>query len=307
MLWKRVTMAAAGLGLLGALAAGVLATAHPAAAAPAAQAQAAVVRATGKITAVQTGGFTLQNPKHIYTVAVGTNTWIVVQKNGKAAEGALSDLQVGETVRVAGTGDSADHVTARVVTEGGVGGKQAGARHGNTRAGKLARAGLPRATVQANANGVLTLAGKKNQTRTVNTDAGTVVIKGGLAAVSDLKAGDVVTVVPRAVRPAAGTPRPATKPAPSAAVIYVPSANDRLVPGVITSVSGNTITLRGNRTITLAANVTVKTLGAAGQAPAAASASDLKAGSQVLLYGPKPAQGQPATATLVLIRPVATR
>jgi Domain of unknown function (DUF5666) len=309
MLWKRVTAAVAGLGLLGALADGVLATAHPAAAAPAAQAQAqaTVVRAAGKITAVQTSGFTLQNPKHTYTVAVGANTWIVVKKNGKAAEGALSDLQVGETVRVAGTGDSTDHVTARVVTEGGVRGKPAGPRPSNNKAGKLARAALTKATVQASANGVLTLAGKNNQTRTVNTDAGTVVIKGGLGAVSDLKAGDVVTVVPRALRPAAGTPRPAAKPALTAAVIYVPAPGDRLVPGVVASVSGNTVTLRGKHTITLAANTTVQTLGAAGQAPAAASASDLKAGSQVLLYGPRPAQGQPATATLVLIRPAVTK
>jgi hypothetical protein len=308
MLWKRVTAAAVGLGLVGALAAGVMATAHPAAAATAPQAQSSVVRAAGKITAVQAGGFTLQNPKHTYTVAVGGNTWIVVKKNGKPTEGTLSDLQVGETVRVAGTSSTADQVTARVVTEGAVGGKRAGVQRGNNKAGKPARAGLTKTTIQSNTNGVLTLTvGKTNKTRTVNTDAGTIVVKGGLAAVSDLKAGEVVTVVPRAVRPAPGTPKPATRPALTAAVIYVPAAGDRLVPGVVTSVSGNTVTLRGNRTVTLAANATVKTLGAAGQAPAAASVSDLKAGSQVLLYGPKPAQGQPATATLVLIRPVATK
>jgi hypothetical protein len=305
MLLKRVTAAVAGLGLLGALAVGVVTTAHPAAAAPA-PAQANILRAAGKITALQPGGFTLQNPKHTYNVSVGANTWFVVKQNGKAAEGALSDLQVGEAVGVAGTSDTADHVNARVVTQGGL--ARIGARPGNNKAGKIARAALSKATVQSNTNGVLTLAaGKNNKTRTVNTDAGTVVIKGGLAAVGDLKAGDVVRVVPRAVRPAAGTPKPATRPAPTAAVIYVPSANDRLMPGVVTSVSGNEVTLRGNRKLTLGNGATFKTLGAAGQAPAAASASDLKAGSRVLLYGPKPAQGQTATATLVLIQPATSK
>lgn len=305
MLWKRVTAAVAGLGLVGALAVGVVTTAHPAAAAAPAQAQATIVREAGKITALQPGGFTMQNPRHTYNVSVSANTWIVVRQNGKAAEGALSDLRVGEVVGVAGTSDTADHVNARVVTQGGL--ARSGVQRGNNKAGKLARAGLTRATVQANANGVLTLATGKNKTRTVNTDAGTVIIKGGLAAVSDLKAGDIVTVVPRAVRRAAGTPRPATKPAPTAAVIYVPATTDRLVQGVVTSVSGNEVTLRGNRKITLAGGATFKTLGAAGQVPAAASASDVKAGSRVLLYGPTPAQGQPATATLVLIQPAASK
>jgi hypothetical protein len=306
MLLKRVTAAVAGLGLLGALAVGVVTTAHPAAAAAPAQAQATVVRAAGKITALQPGGFTLQNPKHTYNVSVSANTWFVVKQNGKPAEGALSDLQVGEAVGVAGTSDTAGHVNARVVTQGGL--ARAGVQHGKGKAAKPARAALNKATVQSNANGVLTLAaGKNNKTRTVNTDAGTVVIKGGLAAVSDLKAGDVVTVVPRAVRPATGTPKPASRPAPTAAVIYVPATTDRLTQGVVTSVSGNQLTLRGNRTVTLGGGATFKTLGAPGQAPAAASAGDLKAGSRVLLYGPKPAQGQPATATLVLIGPAASK
>ena len=303
MLWKRVTAAVAGLGLLGALAVGVVTTAHPAAAAAPAQAQATIVRAAGKITALQPGGFTLQNPRHTYNVSVSANTWVVVKTNGKAAEGALSDLRVGEVVGVAGTADTADHVNARVVSQGGL--ARAGVQHGKNKAAKSARAALTRATVQSNANGVLTLAAGKNKTRTVTTDAGTVVIKGGLAAVSDLKAGDIVTVVPRAVRPAPGTPKPATKPAPTAAVIYVPAATDRLVQGVVTSVSGNAVTLRGNRQVTLGSGATFQTLGAAGQAPAAAS--DVKAGSRVLLYGPAPAQGQPATATLVLIGPAASK
>src|SRR5918911_952984 len=107
MVSKRVITAIAGLGVIGALLLGVLVTAGHASAAPAPQAQppanGAVAQATGKITALQSNGFTMQGRNwHVTTVIVGANTWIVVAKNNAPAQGTLADLKVGDTVGVAG-------------------------------------------------------------------------------------------------------------------------------------------------------------------------------------------------------------
>ena len=304
MFVKRITAAVAGLGLLGAAALGVLATAHPAAAAPATPG--AIVRTAGKITALQGAGFTLQGRNHTYNVAVGATTWIVVKKNGAPAQGALADLTVGEQVGVAGTATGTDGVDARVVTEGGAAGlgKQGAAKSGKQGAAKGLR--THRATVQSVANGVLTVsagAGAKAHTVTISTDAGTIVIKNGLATVADLKAGDVIRITARRAAPAAGTPGTTGAPA-TAALIYVPSATTVLTPAVVKSVDGNAVLLRtGSKEhlVNVGPSTVVKTV-TAGQAPAPAALSDLKAGSRVLVYGPKPAAGQTATASLVLIQ-----
>ena len=243
--------------------------------------------------------------QQVTTIIVGANTWIVVGKNNKPAQGALADLKVGETVSVAGTSSGTNQIDARVVRPGA-----AGIFAGN--AGKAGKAGKPgkaavrgglglEATVQSISNGALTLtAGKNNATRTVNTDAGTIVIKNGLASVTDLKAGDKVQILPRraARQPGTTTPAPgAARPAPTAELIYVPSTDHVLSQAQVKSVSGNTLTLgafNGGRTVNVDANTVYKTV-TAGQAPATAALSDVKAGARIVVYAAKPAQGQTAT------------
>ena len=306
MLRTRILAAIAGAALLGGGAAAVVTAPH-AAAAPGAG---SIVRAAGQISALQSNGFTLHNAAHTYTVSVGPNTWIVVKQAGKPAQGALSDLTVGETVWVAGTQSGTDQVAARVVTTGA---PAAAIRKGVGRAAvkplaPIAAKAQRLGTVQANTNGTLTLsegkAGKKNQS--VATDAATIVIRGGIASVADIKVGDEVRVIWRSAQAGAKAAPGAARPTPTAAVVYVTSPSDRFALAVVNTVSGANLTVKGfgaNGKVTIASNATIKTLAAAGQAPTTATLSDIKAGSRVLLYGPKPAAGQTPTATVVVILP----
>ena len=59
----------------------------------------------------------------------------------------------------------------------------------------------------------------------------------------------------------------------------------------------------GAKTVNVDANTVFKTVNAAGTAPATAALSDLKAGSRIVIYAAKPAQGETATASVVLILP----
>ena len=172
-------------------------------------------------------------------------------------------------------------------------------------------AGEWQGTIQSVSGGTLTVTGPRKivtDTLTVQTTAGTVVLKNGLAAVADLKAGDTVRVSGQhAARPAGSTPQ-ATRPALTAAVIYVPGANDALIAGRVQAVSGSTVTLReglAGKQVSVGASTAYRVLGTAGAAPTTGSLSDLKAGTEVLLYGPKAAQGQ--TASVVLILPAAQK
>ena len=326
---KRILAVVAGLGLLGIVMLGVLAAVGPASAAPSFQTgptgsapaaqtgtTGAVAWTAGKITALQTNGFTLQGAnQQLTTVTVGANTWIVVKTANQPAQGALADLKVGDMVSVGGLTSGTNQIAARVVQVGGAGrffgpagerGPQGGFRG---RPGAGGPFGMP-ATIQSVANGTLTVTlgkGTTTRTLTVQTDAGTLVVKNGLATVADLKAGDAVEITPRFHGRAPGPPAPASPPALTAAVIYVPGANDTLIHGRVQAVSGNTLTLgaagRGT-SVNVDANTTVKMLSATGTAPAAAHLSDVQVGTSVLIYESKPAQGQTGTASLVLIQPV---
>lgn len=335
MIKKQVFAAVVGLGLLAGLVAGVLIAVGPASAAPPVQAQTtpqaqtppaagAVAWAAGKITAVQQNGFTLQDDKRqtTTTVTVGANTWIVVQKNNAAAEGALADLKVGDRVFVGGVANGTNGIAARTVQvagagpafgksgmgdKGGWGPGMGGRGHGGFMGGPgMAGKGL-RGTVQSVANGSVTVSlGQNNSpTLTVTTDAGTVVIKNGLAAVADLKAGDTVQIIPRFVAHQPGQGRPTTM---TADAIAVTNTGHALYEGMVQSVSGSTLTLGGPHNnqgtqVTVDANATIKRLSADGTAPAAASLSDIQAGTRVVLYGATPAQGQTGSASVVLILP----
>ncbi|HMA34865.1 MAG TPA: DUF5666 domain-containing protein [Chloroflexia bacterium] len=317
MFTKRIMAAVAGLGVVGALAVGLLTT-NPAAAAPVAG---GIIHAAGKISAVQKDGFTLQNPQHTYNVTVGANTWIVVQKNNQPAQGTLADLQVNEKILVGGISDGASHIDARLVVEGGLQAALGGAnrpahagQHGQGTKASHGLANLRHGTIRAINNGVLTIqAAGGTKTTPLNTDAGTIVLKGGLASVGDLKVGDVVTILRRpnarlAGSAPVGTTAPATRRVPTAELIYVPQANDQISLGAVKNVSGSTITLGGfgSRTVTTTGSTVFKRIPAAGQAPVAASRSDVQARTRILVYGPTPAAGQAARATLVLILPAKT-
>lgn len=306
MLIRRMGIAVLGLGLLGVLTLAAVPS-RSAAAAVTTPTPGSVLRAVGEITALKGDGFTLAaRNNQTYQVTVGTDTWIVVKKDNRPAPGTLADLQVGETVSVAGTANGTGSVAARVISQGNlrVTGGRPGRQPGRGHQGRPTAPAGP-ATIQSVTNGTLMLNAGNGWTRTVNTDAGTLVIRDGkLGAVSDLKAGDRVTILARPAQRPAG-PR-ATRPMPTAAVIYVPTANDQFLLGVVKRVDGNTAVLRtgrGQRSVTLGGGTTYKALAVADQAPSTAAQSDVKAGTRVLVYSIKPAAGQTATASIVLILP----
>ena len=324
-----------------------------------------VVQESGKLTALHADGFTLtlQNT-HSYTVTVSPQTWIVVNQGGRRVNGTLADLQVGDTLQVGGnpaTGTLTDGGTlaARMVNQNppAATGRKAPATPGTARtpgaagaragaqktpaprlqpkylAGALAPA-LGKATVQSVAGGVLTLAvdslgaGKSPTTTvTLRTDANTVVLRGGPAAVADLQPGDQVTVFPRqapaalpaapaapaaSATPAAGvTPSaaPARKPgsptgaAPVAGLIYVPG-DDRLVSGRVPALDGATfkvIAFANTYTFTVDGSTVFKLVTSTGTAPA--SKSDLTPGSKAYVYSAKPTDTGPVPAGVVIIEP----
>ncbi len=315
MFSNKIKAGIAGLGVLGIVAGGVIAGPHSASAAMVAQVNSnGIVHAAGKISALQGSiGFTLQGTKATYNVSLSSNTWILVVKNGKEAQGAVSDLKVGEDVKVAGTG-TATQIDARIVTEGKTA-ATAGHQHGP--AGHMGRT----ATVTANVNGVLTLTSATGKhTETVNTDAGTIVLKNGLATVADLKAGDVVNVTPRHMARTPHASAPATTPStqtgkvkatPTAELITVNSDTNQVELGVVKSVDGSTVTFRsltGEQKVTVGSSAAIRSVTAgSSSAPTVAALSDLKAGSRVLFYGTKATAGQTPSASVVLILNQATK
>ncbi len=315
MLKRRAWAGVVGLGLLGALVAAFLWTAGPAAAAvpPAG----GVARAAGTIATLGASQFTMQGAAgRTITVTVAANTWIVVKGASGPAQGTFADLKVGDKVAVAGTSAGTDQIAARVVDDGvrvGAIARAAGGR-ANAAARRAAQA-LSRAavhgTVQANSNGTLTIAagqGTNARTVQVRTDAGTVVLKNGLAPVAALQVGDTATILARPAAAAGATP--AAGAARTAVVIYVPAPDHVVAPAVVKAVNGNTLQLRGLRQaarVTVSDATTIEQLSATGQAPAPATLADLQAGTRVLVYAPNPARGQPAAATVILILPQPAR
>ena len=87
------------------------------------------VRILGRVDSVSSSGLVLTTRLGSVTVNAGANTWILVQSNGRCAEGALSDIQTGRPAEVAGmTTTTTNTINARVIVQGRcgpLGGKEA--------------------------------------------------------------------------------------------------------------------------------------------------------------------------------------
>ena len=171
---------------------GVRAQTPPGSTAPAAGGP-AVIMAQGKITELKSSGFTLQTRKDTINVTVSAQTWIVLggdkSTNTGPTEGSFSALKTDMMVEVAGTSPATGQIAARVVREGHIGDRPENKHPGKPGAGMTG-------TISAIDGTILTLTLNDSTTLQVQTDATTLVLKGGFAAVSDLKVGDKATINP---------------------------------------------------------------------------------------------------------------
>ncbi len=277
------------------------------------------VRFAGRVQSVSASGLVLQAGRNqTVNVNVGSDTWVVVEKNNACATGQLSDIQTGKAVAVAGMSTTtARTVDARVVAQGACARKlQAGAGKRAPAAGKAGKIALARhaaeGTVKSINGGTLTVTNAQGKDLTVNTTSSTVVFDNGFAGVSSVKVGDKIQVFGRAEKAQGGTNNGSTAAGRTltAWAIHDTSANTKIMVGRVQNVNGNTVTLRtpANRNglaLTLDGSTGYKTVTVANQtiSLSPAAQADVKAGSNLLVEVSTSADGKTQTARAIVLLP----
>ena len=281
------------------------------------------VRLAGNIKSIASSSLVLTTRQGDMTVNVSAQTWIVVQKNGVATQGSISDLVTGKAAVVAGmTTSDPKVVDARTIAQGAT---AAGAPNNNGARGKAAVAAVEHmaaGTITAINGSTITLKGEKVPQVVINTTANTVVLNNGFVSVSSLKVGDEVYVIgapdKSATVPSATPTTPGTRRQPpesrtlTAWAIKVENGTSKLALGRVTAVNGNTLTVktaakRGSLTVNVDAstgykNVTISMVDrSVTLAPAALS--DIKVGSNLVIEGALSGDGKSLAAKAVIIVP----
>jgi hypothetical protein len=217
-------------------------------------------------------------------------------------------------VTVAGTSPAAGQIAARLVQEGparlGGGPPPSGDRpqRGAPPGAGPARGGL-RGTITAVQGTTLTLTLEQNRPVEVGTTDATLVLKNGVAAVSDLQVGDRVVVNPSMIGPGARGPQARPGPPPGrgnpaapgrqnrpqgpapvvrAGIIWAAQDGEQLLHGMVQAVDGNTLTLRGPDAqfkVQLGSGTTYRRIESPEKAAVVAAQGDLKAQTPVLIVG----------------------
>jgi hypothetical protein len=268
------------------------------------------VRIMGRVDTVTGNGLTMTTRRGPVTANVGTNTWIVVERDQRCVEGTLQDIQPQRPATVAGmTTGQPGVINARVVTQGRCGhhsepGKE---RPGEKRSGHHVAAGSIKAINGSN----ITIATERGQDVTLITTANTAVLNNGFKAVGTLKVGDKVEVIGGPVKGDAqqGQGQQAQR-AINALAIRVVSDNTRLVTGHVESMSGNSLVLRtpANRdgiTVTLDGSTGYKAAQASDRQVTLTNATqaDVKVGSVLTIEGVASSDGKSMAAKAVIIMP----
>jgi hypothetical protein len=289
-------------------------------------------RLAGNVTSVSSNGLVLATRQGDFTINVSASTWVVVQKNGAAAQGTLADIVTGQPAVVGGmTTSDPKVVDARTVAQGpkANGGARPNAPRGNRGAPGRAAAGIVQhvaaGTITAINGSTITLKGEKVAEVTVKTTASTVVLNGGFVAVSSLKVGDKVQVLGAPEKPATapttpanpGTPNtPRTRPQVPASRtidawgIRVDNGTTKLSMGQVTAVNGNVLTVktpenRGGLTVNVDSSTAYRVLTIANQTASLGSAalSNVQVGSNLIVDGALSSDGKSLSAKAVIILP----
>jgi hypothetical protein len=160
----------------------------------------------GNVAQITAAGFTLESRAGVVTVTVSDQTWVVVEKDGRAVEGTLADLVTGKPAAVAGT-ISADGRTlaARTVAQGPM------ARRLADRIARAQRRPAARAlqhvgsgTITSISGSTITLEGDRTPEVVVTTRPATIVLRAGFSDLNTLRVGEHVQVFGVPVRPPTG-------------------------------------------------------------------------------------------------------
>ncbi len=294
------------------------------------------VRLIGKVNTISGTTLTVTTKSGDERVNTDATTWIVVNKNNKATQGTLSDVQSGKEVVVAGMSTNDPKVVdARVITQGNALGSAIAGK--KSAPGQLAGRGSGKAgssflsehmvigTVKSISGSTITLTGLRGEEIVVNTTSSTVVLNNGFQSVSSLKVGDKVQVLGQAVKTttstgsATPTQPPSTSSTPSKVAatrtinaygLRVDNSQTQIITGRVSAVNGNTVTLQTPRnrngiTLTLDSNTAYRSLAITSGQPALSNAvqSDIKAGSNILVEATvSTANANIASAKAVIIR-----
>lgn len=261
----------------------------------------------GMLSQPSGSSFTLETRAGTLAVTISANTWILVEKDGQAVEGAATDLLAGKATFVAGMLSSdGKTLAARAVAQG-----QAAQRLAN-RLAHVARRPAVRAmqhmasgTITAVDGSTLTLRGDRTPQITVATRPDTIVLRGQYSDLGTLKVGEHIQVLGIPIRSAE---RNAGSRTLEAWVIRVDSGSSGFVHGRVTSVNGNNLVLvnvrgRDRLSITLDGSTQYKQLTIQNGEPAvkAATQADIRTGGHLAVEGAISPDGRTMTASAVIV------
>ncbi|MDQ6693813.1 MAG: DUF5666 domain-containing protein [Chloroflexota bacterium] len=263
----------------------------------------------GKVESVSSGSLKLKARSGEYTVNINANTWIVENKDGKAAQATADDIQIDKAATVAGmtTGDPGV-IDARVITQGKAATVAAAAKG---KAAKRIAEHVANGTIKQINGDTITLTTHAGKDLNIVTSPTTVVLNGGFQTVNSLKPGDKVQVLGKVEKSNITAGAPATRTV-NAYGLYVVTPGSKLVMARVDSVNGNTVTLKSasNRslTVTLGGTTPYKSLTVTNKIPALSTATqaDVQANTDVLIEGVKTAGSKDMTAKAVIILPAST-
>jgi hypothetical protein len=270
------------------------------------------VEIVGQVTSVSTNSLVLKTRRGDVTANVSSSTWILVEKDGRRVEGALSDIQTGMPATISGmTTADPGVIDARVIRQGRL--ERAGARVRSRVVMRRIAEHFAGGTIKAVNGTTLTVTTERGQDITVNTTADTAVLNGGFKSVDTLKVGDNVQLVGKPNRPERPATPPSTRPAQrtrtiDAAAIRVVTTNSKLVIGRVDKLEGSTITLRAPREragieVTLDGSTEYRAFSAADGKLVAASQADVTGGSNIIVEGITGVNGNNILARAVIILP----
>ena len=267
---------------------------------------------------------TLTTAQGSVSVNISDQTWVLAEKDGKCAEGSLSDIKTGQRAVVGGMSTrSASLVNARTVAQGRCAAGAVGLK-------KLVGRGILGIAAQHLAQGVIksvsgsaiVIKSERGDDVTISITADTVVLNSGFTNVATLKVGDKIQVLgkptgatDKPVRRSRPGQRPANPPAPrtlDAWGLRVITDASKLVVGRVEKIEGNTITLKAgpdgdSARVTLDAGTAYKAANANVMdrkiTLTNAAQSDIKVGGVILVEGAAPTGDASITADAVVIMP----
>ena len=289
------------------------------------------IRLSGSVSSVSSGSLILASKQGNYTITAGANTWIVVEQNGAAVQGSLSDIVAGKPAVIAGmTTTDPTVVDARIISQGALGNAVGPALRSSGKPGARGRLALAQFAAAGTITGIdsttITLKGAVIPQVIIHTTPETIVLNNGFTSVGSLKVGDSVQVLGRPVKSAGSSAQPPSTSNPGskkrlptsrtidAWAVRVENGSSQLMVGHVTAVSGNSLTVQtsaGKKVVTITVNSSTgyKTVSKANKTitVASGSLSNVVVGSNVIVEATQAGSANSYTAHAVVILPGAKK